>query len=113
MIAASERTQVSLDRYAASCTDVVSLNPFEIHVLVLDSALANWRSYLIVLTEQVTHQVRRTICCGLSMLLLISSSRTKCLLPLSMGRIHLSFLMYTPVPSSSTPLSMAFELRRS
>ena len=57
MISASERTEVALDRYIRSCTDVASLNAFEIHVIVLDNALANWRPYIIDLTERVTQQV--------------------------------------------------------
>lgn len=59
MIAASQRTRASLDLYignAGSRIDLASLNPFEIHALVLDSALTNWRSYIIALTEQITHQ---------------------------------------------------------
>ena len=103
MIAASERTQSSLDLYVKSCTDLTSLNPFEIHVLVLDSALANWRSYIIALTERITHQVRRAVCYRLELLLLTSCSQTKSLLPLSMGRIHPSFLMYSSIPSYSAP----------
>ena len=76
MIAASERTQSSLDHYVGSCTDLASLNPFEIHVLVLDSALTNWRPYIIALTEEITHQVRRAVCCWLDLPLLISYSLT-------------------------------------
>ena len=60
MIAASERTRSSLDLYVKSCTDLASFNPFEIHVLVLDSALANWRSYIIDLTERISLQVRKS-----------------------------------------------------
>ena len=58
MIAASERTRSSLDLYVKNCTDLALFNPFEFHVLVLDSALANWRSYIIDLTERITLQVR-------------------------------------------------------
>ena len=61
MIAAPERTKSSLERYVASCTDLASLNPFEIHVLIFDSALANWRSYIIALTEKISLQVRRAV----------------------------------------------------
>ena len=57
MISASEPTEVALDRYIRSCTDLASLNAFEIHVIVLDNALANWRPYIIDLTERVTQQV--------------------------------------------------------
>ena len=58
MISASERTEVALDRYVRSCTDLASLNAFEIHVIVLENALANWRPYIIDLTERVMQQVK-------------------------------------------------------
>jgi len=58
MIAASKRTKRSLDRYVRSCNNLASLNPFEIHVIVLDTALENWRPYIIALTERVMQQVR-------------------------------------------------------
>ena len=103
MIAASERTQSSIDLYIRNCTDLASFNPFEIHVLVLDSALSNWRSYIIDLSERITYQVRRAVLCRLASLLLISFSRTKYLLHLLMGRIQLSFLMYNSLPSHSAP----------
>ena len=77
MIAASEKTRSSLDLYIRSCTDLASLNPFEMHALILDSALANWRSYIIDLTERITCQVRRALCCQFQLLLLIGGSRTK------------------------------------
>ena len=98
MIAASERTRSSLDLYVKSCTDLASFNPFEIHVLVLDSALANWRSYIIDLTERINCQVRRPALLRLNSFLLISRSRTKCLSHLLMGEIRFSFLMYKSIP---------------
>lgn len=58
MIAASKRTETSLDRYIKSCKDIAQLDPFEIHLIVLDTALANWRPYIVGLTEKVTQQVR-------------------------------------------------------
>ena len=59
MIAASKRTEISLDRYIKSCKDIAQLNPFEIHLIVLDTALANWRPYIVGLTEKIKQQVRR------------------------------------------------------
>ncbi|KAL2047080.1 hypothetical protein N7G274_001099 [Stereocaulon virgatum] len=56
MIAASRRTEICLDRYVRSCTDIAALNAFEIHVIVLDTALGNWRPYVIYLTERVAKQ---------------------------------------------------------
>ena len=112
MIAASETTRSSLDLYVRSCTDLASLNPFEIHVLVLDSALANWRLYIIALTERITHQVRRAACCRLDSPLLIICSRTKYLWHPLMGMIHPSFLMYAAIPRALT-LFIELELPRS
>ncbi len=113
MIAPSERIQSSLDLYVGSCTDLAALNPFEIHVLIVDSALANWRSYIIALTEQITHQVRRAVCRQLKLQLLISCSRTEYLLPQPTGKIHFSLSMYSSMPSSSASFVGALELRRS
>lgn len=61
MIAASKNTEISLDRYIKSSENIAQLNPFEIHLIVLDTALANWRSYIVGLTERITQQVRRTL----------------------------------------------------
>ena len=58
IIAASKRTETSLDRYIKSCEDIAQSNPFEVHLIVLDTALANWRPYIISLTERITQQVR-------------------------------------------------------
>lgn len=58
MIAPSKSAETSLDRYIKSCKDIAQLNPFEIHLIVLDTALANWRPYIIGLTERITKQVR-------------------------------------------------------
>ncbi|KAL9136704.1 MAG: hypothetical protein Q9175_002081 [Cornicularia normoerica] len=61
MIAASKRTETSLDRYLKSCKDIAQLNPFEIHLIVLDTALANWRPYIVGLTERITQQTDRVL----------------------------------------------------
>lgn len=58
MVAASETMELSLDRYVRSSVNLNTLNPFEIHILVLNSALENWRQYIIDLTEIVGQQVR-------------------------------------------------------
>jgi hypothetical protein len=54
---ASQRTEVRLDRYTRSIDDLPGSNPFELHVIFLDTAVASWRPYLVDLTKQVTHQV--------------------------------------------------------
>ena len=57
MISASQKTELCLDRYVRSCSNLADLNPFEIHLMILDTALANWHSYIVYLTEQITAQV--------------------------------------------------------
>lgn len=61
MIAPSKSAETSLDRYIKSCKDIAQLNPFEIHLIVLDTALANWRPYIIGLTERITKQTDRVL----------------------------------------------------
>ena len=58
MVSPSEKTEVCLDGYIQKCGDMTLLNPFEIHLLVLDTLLANWRPYIVDLTERITQQVR-------------------------------------------------------
>lgn len=36
---------------------MTALNPFEIHLIILDTSLANWRPYIVYLTEQITEHV--------------------------------------------------------
>ena len=38
-------------------SDILESNPFEIHLIVLDNVLANWRPYIIYLTKKITEQV--------------------------------------------------------
>ena len=57
MISASVKIKDSLDKYVSSSENLAALNPFEIHVILLDTALGNWRSYIIYLTEEVSKQV--------------------------------------------------------
>ena len=58
LIAASGSAQLHLDRYVKSSDNLATLNPFEIHLILLDTALANWRPYIVDLTEKVAKQVR-------------------------------------------------------
>ena len=57
IIAASTRTEVALDRYIKSSEKVAILNPFEIHVILLESVLENWRPYVIHLTQEISKEV--------------------------------------------------------
>lgn len=57
LVASSRRTKRSVGKYVRGSSDLTALNPFEIHLIILDTSLANWRPYIIYLTEQITEQV--------------------------------------------------------
>lgn len=57
MISASKRAELCLDRYIKSSGNIPEPNPFEVHLVLLDTALANWRPYIVDLTERITRQV--------------------------------------------------------
>ncbi|MCJ1379470.1 hypothetical protein MMC17_002571 [Xylographa soralifera] len=52
-IAASKTAELRMDRYIKSVDTMVDSNPFEIHLIILDTALANWRPYVIYLTVKI------------------------------------------------------------
>lgn len=57
MVSASGKIEQCLDQYLKCSPNLVGLNPFEVHLLVLDAALADWRPYIINLTERIIKQV--------------------------------------------------------
>ncbi|KAF2184449.1 hypothetical protein K469DRAFT_709209 [Zopfia rhizophila CBS 207.26] len=61
LVGASQRTEVRLDQYTRSIDDLVGSNPFEIHIIFLDTAIASWRPYLVDLTRQVTEQSNKAL----------------------------------------------------
>ena len=60
MISASPQMKTSLDRYMKSGKD---LGPFGMHVEAIGTALANWRPYIISLTERITKHVSDLLSC--------------------------------------------------
>ena len=56
-VALSERSKLSVEKYMTESSEILESNPFEIHLIVLDNVLANWRPYIIYLTEKITEQV--------------------------------------------------------
>lgn len=89
IISASKGAELSLDRYIRSSQVLSALSPFEIHLILLDAALANWRPYIIYLTEQIMNQVRRHSRSSLiSTFTHIRISLIKYLLHLSMKKIR-------------------------
>lgn len=57
LISASTAAEASLDRYIKKSGILAESSPLEIHLILLDAALANWRPYIVYLTEQVIDMV--------------------------------------------------------
>lgn len=57
IIALSQRAQGRLDSYISANGDLSRYNPFEVHLLLLDTATANWRPYLVDIAAQINEQV--------------------------------------------------------
>ena len=53
LVGASQRTEGRLDQYTRSVDDVIAANPFELHVMFLDTVIASWRPYLVYMTQLV------------------------------------------------------------
>ena len=60
MISASPNTRGVLERYINSSEDLASLTAFEIHLLMIDTALANWPQYIMDLTDKISKQVSQS-----------------------------------------------------
>ena len=60
MVSASPNTKGVLKRYISSFKDLASLEAFELHVLMIDTALANWPQYIMDLTDKISKQVRQS-----------------------------------------------------
>ncbi|OCL07709.1 hypothetical protein AOQ84DRAFT_440040 [Glonium stellatum] len=53
LIGVSERAKMRLDRYSRSIPDIQNANPFEIHLIFVDTTLASWAPYIVDLTINV------------------------------------------------------------
>ena len=60
MVSASPNTKGVLERYISSSKDLASLEAFELHLLMIDTALANWPQYIMDLTDKISKQVRQS-----------------------------------------------------
>jgi hypothetical protein len=58
LVGTSQRTEKALDDYTRSIEDLSASNPFELHLIFIDTAIASWRPYLVHLTKLVEHQAR-------------------------------------------------------
>lgn len=57
MIGSSSRTEKRVDEFTQSINDLMTANPFELHTVFLDTAIASWLPFLRDLDKVVTHQV--------------------------------------------------------
>ena len=60
MVSASPNTRRVLERYISSSEDLASLKAFELHLLMIDAALANWPQYIMDLTDNISGQVSQS-----------------------------------------------------
>lgn len=58
LVAISVRSEERLNSFIQRAGSLAALNPFEIHLLLLDTAIANWRPYMVYLGGEVNKQVR-------------------------------------------------------
>lgn len=61
IISASKAAKLGVERYIKDSQIPTALNPFDIHLILLDTALAKWRPYILYLTEQVKIQSDRVV----------------------------------------------------
>jgi hypothetical protein len=59
LVGASSRAEVRLDRYTRSIPNIQDANPFEIHLIFVDTVLTSWRPYIADLTKDIQQQVRQ------------------------------------------------------
>ena len=83
ILSASEKLETCLDRYFKSLPIHGARNTFEIHILLLETALANWRPFIVSLTQRINEEVRLTRYKSHRIPSKIICSQTKCLLPQS------------------------------
>lgn len=60
MVSASPNTKGVLERYISSSKDLASHEAFELHLLLIGTALANWAQYIMELTDKMSEQVRQS-----------------------------------------------------
>lgn len=61
LVGASSRAEVRLDRYTRSIPNIQDANPFEIHLIFVDTVLTSWRPYIADLTKDIQQQSDRAL----------------------------------------------------
>ena len=57
LVSASPETETCIDRYIKSVASHQDVNPFELHVLLLEVAFSNWRPYVVYLAQRITQRI--------------------------------------------------------
>lgn len=57
LISVSGLAQARIDEYIEAAGDVQLFDPFEVHLLLVDTAIANWRPYLVNMATDINEQV--------------------------------------------------------
>ena len=56
-VSISQVAEARLQDYMVSVDEMSYLNPFDLHLLILDTAIANWRPYLVHIATEISGQV--------------------------------------------------------
>jgi hypothetical protein len=59
-----EAAQKRINEYVQCCGEEPALHPFDIHFMLVDIAVTQWRPYLVELTKDVEDHVRLLDACG-------------------------------------------------
>ncbi|OLE52323.1 MAG: hypothetical protein AUG51_18615 [Acidobacteria bacterium 13_1_20CM_3_53_8] len=59
-VALSNKAEERLQYFIREAGGLAGLNPFEVHLLILDTVMANWRPYMMYLAKETNSQVWRS-----------------------------------------------------
>lgn len=54
LVSAPLKIETCIDRYVQSVSNFHEVDPFELHVLILESVLTNWRPYIMYLAQKIS-----------------------------------------------------------
>ena len=57
LVSASPKTEICIDEYIKSVANLQDVDPFELHVLVLEVAFSTWRPYVVYLAQRISQRI--------------------------------------------------------
>ena len=57
LVSASPKTEICIDGYIKSVANLQDVDPFELHVLVLEGAFSTWRPYVVYLAQRISQRI--------------------------------------------------------